>query len=299
MDLSFYKRKTYELAFITPKQGTKITDGQWDVKLVSNPLQGSKWFADPFILDYNDQEIYLLVEEMDYKIKRGRIAKLTINRKTCSITDVKILLDLNTHLSFPAIYRKDNKIYIYPENSASGALQMYEYNINTDELTLIGTLIDEMVTDAIFRTYGGGKYLISTKLPSPNGDFLYIYQEINGEYQLAQNIQFDDQTARGAGDWFEEDARIIRPAQNCNGYYGVGLVFQEVNFENGEFTFREINRIKHPIGYDGMHTFNKYKDLCVIDYRRPIYPYVYYPCKFLYDMIIMCKKFVMAKVCLK
>ena len=71
------------------------------VKWISNGIYKNKWFADPFILDFDDKKITLLVEEFDYSIHRGRIARLVIDRNSWTITDCKIILDLGTHLSFP------------------------------------------------------------------------------------------------------------------------------------------------------------------------------------------------------
>ena len=285
MRLDFYKKKIYELAFIEPIANSKYSDCKWHVRKVVNPYIKEKWFADPFILSYDNEKIVVLVEEMDFKINRGRIAKLIIDINNYTIKDLKILLDLPTHLSFPAIERIGEDIYVYPENSASGHLLKYKYNIETDELSLVEIMVNKPLTDSIMRHYNGKEYVFSTQMPNPNGNILYIYQKINNGYVLLQEKSFIDNTARGAGDWFEENNKIIRPAQDCNGYYGIGLVFQEVTFDGNKFNFKEISRIKHPKGYDGMHTFNQYKDMCIIDYRRPVYPYIYYPCKYISDII--------------
>lgn len=278
--MNFYKKKIYELAFIEPIEDHDLTDCKWHIKKVTNPYKKSKWFADPFILEYDDDKVEVLVEEMDFKIKRGRIAKITIDRSDYSIVDVKILLDLSTHLSFPAIRRYNNEIYVYPENSISGNLNLYRYNTNSQSLDLIRNIIKRPLTDTIIKDIQDTEYIFSTEIPDPNGSRLKIFKRTENDqdsFELWQEYCFPDKTARGAGDWFEEDGKLVRPAQDCNGYYGVGLVFQEVKVENKRFTFTEISRIKHPKGYDGMHTFNKYRDLCIIDFRRPIYPFIYYP----------------------
>ena len=281
----FFKKKRYELAFIEAVHGSKISDCKWVVHKVINPYRKEKWFADPFILDYNDNEIIVLVEEMDFTINRGRLAKLIINRSDYIIKDLKILHDLDTHLSFPAIERIGNEVYVYPENSDSGKLCIYKYNDQDDKLECMQILVNEPLTDTIMRTVDGRKYLFSTKKPDPNGKHLYIYKNVNDKFENFQIVTFTDFSARSAGDWFFEENSWIRPAQDCNGYYGIGLVFQKVIYENGLFRFEEINRIKHPSGYDGLHTFNKYKEICVIDYRKPLYPFIYYPCKFVIDII--------------
>ena len=54
-----------------------ITDGLKGVRVnvVKNPYK-NKWFADPFILEEDENVIHFLVEEFDDSIGRGRIARL-------------------------------------------------------------------------------------------------------------------------------------------------------------------------------------------------------------------------------
>ncbi|MAB95069.1 MAG: hypothetical protein CMC98_03075, partial [Flavobacteriales bacterium] len=93
----------------------------------------NKWFADPFILNMTENEIDLLVEEYDNKIKKGRIAKLVISRNNLRLISMKIVLDLESHLSFPAIYRVDNEVYVCPENSQSGGYFRYTYDFSSEK----------------------------------------------------------------------------------------------------------------------------------------------------------------------
>lgn len=285
MSVPFYKKKKYELAFIEAIDGTRLHEGKWKVHKVHNPYVKNKWFADPFILSYDDNIIEVLVEEMDYGLNKGRIAKLTIDRSTYTIQSLDILLETPTHLSFPAIMRSENDIYVYPENSTSGSLYLYKYNKEEGKLEKVKEIIDEPLTDTIIVDQSDDHYIVSTKIPDPNGKTLQIYKFANGEVIPFHSYEFDDNCARSAGDWYYEDGRLIRPAQDCNGYYGIGLVFQKVTIRDNRFHFEVINRLRHPKGYDGMHTFNKYGDLCIVDFRKPVYPFIYKIAKTIYNLI--------------
>lgn len=285
MSVPFYKKKKYELAFIEAIDGTRLHEGKWKVHKVHNPYVKDKWFADPFILSYDDNIIEVLVEEMDYGLNKGRIAKLTIDRITYTIQSLDILLDIPTHLSFPAIMRIGNDIYVYPENSASGSLFMYKYNKKKGILDKVKEIIGEPLTDTIIVDQLNDRYIVSTKIPDPNGNTLQIYKSSNERFIPFQSYKFDDNCARSAGDWYYEDGSLIRPAQDCNGYYGIGLVFQKVTIRDNRFHFEVINRLRHPKGYDGMHTFNKYGDLCIVDFRKPVYPFIYKIAKTIYNLI--------------
>ena len=70
--------------------------GIWNIGFIENTIDGilngeellirpikhpfkDRWFADPFILDYNDNQIILLVEDLLIKEDKGRISKLIID----------------------------------------------------------------------------------------------------------------------------------------------------------------------------------------------------------------------------
>ena len=135
------------------------------------------WFADPFILGIDDAHIYVRVEEFYYPIERGRISKLTINRNTYQLEKIDVILELPTHLSFPAIIRKDGKTYIYPENSESGKLALYEFDTASNKCIPSKILCERPLTDAIITDLFGENQIFSTELPNPNKNILGVYQD--------------------------------------------------------------------------------------------------------------------------
>lgn len=261
---------------------------RWSLGFIENPLSDivngkpykihyvegipkDRWYADPFILDYNDNVITLLVEEWRYNRKKGRIAKIVIDRNNYSLCEEKIILELDTHLSFPFIQRINNKIYVSPENSESGEWNRYEYDVITEKLNKVGTTVYEPLVDAIETDVFGKSLIFATHLPKASGSLLSMYSDSGN---LIRDIQFSSNVARSAGDFFKVDGKVYRPAQDCNGGYGKAIIIQEVTQkENDDFSFREILRIMstHPKFQRGCHTFNNYKNLTVIDvfsYRR-------------------------------
>ncbi len=234
-----------------------------------------RWFADPFIVDVDTDHITLLVEEFLHSTGRGRLARLTVSRADYSLLQNDTLLDLDTHLSFPMIVRKQGKVYICPENSQSGKLNIYEYDAADGRCIPCGTMSEEPLVDAIWEEIDGDEYLFATQQPSPNGNKLEVYKkDDDGEYRHCQDLTFNDNIARNGGAFFRIDGKMYRPAQDCNGGYGRGLSIQQVTHRDGKFEMTETARIKSPRGYrdHGMHTLNEYKDVTVIDissYRFP------------------------------
>ena len=235
---------------------------------VKNPYAEECWFADPFILDVTDTTITLLVEEMRYAVHVGRIAKLTIDRGTMAITDMKIILEEPTHLSFPNILRENGKIYVYPENHDSGELNLYEYDEGKEQLVKVRTLCKQPLTDAVMTDVFGKRQIYSTQMPNPNGNVLNVYEaNENGVFIQSLSISFADKHARMAGQFFTYKGKIYRPAQDCNKVYGGAVVIEDVQFGADKIQIHYVKTLKstHPVLRKGMHTLNECNGVVVID----------------------------------
>lgn len=239
----------------------------------------NRWFADPFILSFDENEIVLLVEDYWDTDRLGRISKLVVDRHKYEIKDVKDILQLETHLSFPAIIRGGDKVFIYPENSRSGGLWLYEYNPQTDECKKNQELSDQPLTDAIITNLFGKKQIISTKEPNPNKNVLDVYDwdDEKESFEHSESITFEENIARNAGDFFEYDGTIYRPAQECNQMYGHAVSLQKVEKTDNGYSFTEVRRIMPPKGAFGIHTFNTYYGLTVIDMKVFRHPWIAKP----------------------
>lgn len=240
-------------------------------------IPNDRWFADPFILDVTTNHIILLVEEFFYYNQKGRIAQLTISRADFMLVKNETVLDLDTHLSFPAIIRKKDRILIYPENSASKGLDIYEYDMVSNKCSLVKRICNQPLTDAVLATFDGKQYILSTQMPEPNKNILYVYEpDENGEFKKVDEVSFDDNIARNGGDFFSIGGKVYRPAQCCNGGYGRALSIQRIKETAGKFSFEEVSRLKSPSRrFDqGIHTLNQNKGVLVIDVRGYRWPLI-------------------------
>lgn len=238
--------------------------------IVKNPYP-NKWFADPFILEEDDENIQFLVEEFDYSVGRGRIARLVVDKKDNEIKECSIILDLPTHLSFPVIYHVDGEIYVHPENSASGSSYIYRYDRAEDKLVEPQLMVNEPIADAIILKDGDNYRMYATRVPDTNGCTLheYVSNRIFGPYNHVGEDSFDKNTARMAGMFLTlADGQIIRPAQDCFGDYGKAVIMY-----NGHV---ELCRL-FPTSYKhaGIHTFNTLGQTFVIDIKKYDYPLLY------------------------
>jgi len=230
---------------------------------------------DPFILAENEHFIQFLVEEFDSCVNRGRIARIVVDKKCDTITECHIILDLPTHLSFPAIYRdEEGFIYVHPENSASGKSSIYRYDKAEDKLVEPLELVDKPLTDAIIQ-YENGKYIMyATEIPGEAGPFLKVFESdsILKPFVKVNEIDFGNRTARMAGQFLKTEYGIIRPSQDCIYDYGEAVLF---------YRGKEIIGELRPSGwrYEGIHTFNTYQNTFVIDLKKYNHAWIHYHLK--------------------
>lgn len=266
------------------------TSNKWNVGFIENSLEEildgktplnikwmkhnckHSWFADPFILSADENYIYVLVEEFYDPINRGRISKLTIDNESYVLKRIDVVLELPSHLSFPAIKRVGEKVYIYPENSASGKLILYEYDSVSNHCEPVEVLCDSPLTDAILTDVFGEERIYSTQLPTPNKNVLGLYQKQG----LVSKYMFKTNTARNAGDWFTFENCIYRPAQDCSKTYGGAVIIQKVIENGGNLSFVDVRRIEsnNEIFNQGLHTFNYAYGISIVDakgFRHPLF----------------------------
>lgn len=258
---------TWDIAY-TDFCPSLLTEGiNWrNVRTVKNPYK-NKWFADPFILDNTESQLTLLVEEFDYSFKKGRIARITINKNTNTIDNCNIILELPTHLSFPAIYRRDGKVFVHPENSASGSSYIYEYDVANDRLVNPRLMIDQPITDAIIKQEGDKYKMFATCMPNPNGEILkeFVSNSFIGGYKEIGQTIYPNNTARMAGHYIISDGIDYRPAQCCKDEYGQAVVI----YDDKDLITTIVPKLSK---YDGLHTFNVYDHVLVMDLKKYDYP---------------------------
>ncbi len=240
-----------------------------------------RFFADPFILRMDETAIYVLVEEMMFHTK-GVISLLTVDPRSYSLIDRKVILDLDTHLSYPAIFRENGKIYLYPENYASGQLSLYELDLDGLSLKHVRQLVDKPLTDATVYAAPDGKFYMISTLSSNSRDnaYLFVNDSMSDGFKVSKDpVVTGKDRSRCGGGFFHAGGRLFRPAQNCSRRYGGALKIMEVvRCEQSDYFEIECFDLKpHSWRYNlGMHTLNFDPDcrLAVIDSYGYLYPFI-------------------------
>lgn len=240
------------------------------IKWLKHPYN-DRWFADPFIYKVTDDDIVVFVEECKlFEYPKGIICELVIDRKTMRLKERYVMLETETHLSYPAIIHHEGKVFVYPENGASGKLNIYEYDEANHKLVNPTCILDEAVADATIMQSIEGYRLIATKYPeTQEKSYLYESNSLFGPYKQVSErpCQENRSCSRPGGNWIEALQGYFRPAQDCSKHYGGALSIMQVNLENNNYQEQEYCRIE-PLSYkysSGVHTINFYDGLCVVD----------------------------------
>lgn len=249
---------------------------------LKNPYK-DRWFADPFLLEVTEDTIKVFVEERMVIADRGYLSELVIDRKSFEIKERYVILETDSHLSYPAIIKMDRHIYVYPENALGGPLKMYEYDAVKHQLVNPKVILNERVADSTILEKNSKYYIIAVKYPeSLEKAYLYESDSIAGPYiQIGdESVQLSRSCSRPGGNWFYANNNLYRPAQDCSVNYGGGLKVMQVDSLN-PFQEQEMFSVQ-PLNYKynlGVHTINFLNGLAVIDgygYLYPLFGRFYY-----------------------
>ena len=145
---------------------------------------------------------------------------------------------------------------------------MYEYHSDSESLTFVQTICDDVVWDSYITEAFGDPFLFTTS----QGDYqLDIYRWDTGTERFVPHREYhsDHPNSRLGGAVFEYKSEYYYPAQDCSRNYGSAIDIKRIDYRNGEFVTITIKHLvsPHP-GYQfGMHTLNEYNGLVVIDVK--------------------------------
>lgn len=237
--------------------------------------ESNKYFADGFVFE-KDNKLQIFCENYDYKAGPANLMCIDLDKETFEIIDKKVVLDNQSHLSFPYVFKFENKIYCLPEASASGKLELYKWNSEHKSLDFVKTLLPDYaaVDPAIF--YHNDKWWIFANELNNSNTLLNIFHSDNlkGPYfPHHQNpVKTDIRSSRSAGKIVKNDNDVLRPAQDSALTYGSRIVISKIlKLSENEFkeeafaflspeNFRKYNK--------GLHTLSFSENYVLIDAKR-------------------------------
>lgn len=237
-----------------------------------------RFFADPFVYSWNDEQIVVFVEELEFDKPVGRLTELIVDAKTKKLLGKHTLLQLNSHLSYPAIICNNGEVFVYPENGANGKLTLYKYERGEHKLKEVGVVVEEGLTDATIHKIGEDYYMFATKVPNTQEDlYLYKSKRFDGDYKEIGLVSQGRENSRSAGNLFEAEGNLYRPAQNCSKRYGGAVEIMKCKISSVGKYSEEHSFSLNPTSFKyniGLHTINFHKGGCVIDGYGFLYPII-------------------------
>ena len=102
-----------------------------------------RFFADPFLLEEDDNSLYILAEEYLFSEGKGRIVKLCVAKGTKELISNERLIETEYHLSYPFVYGDE----IIAEQQKSGKWIAYDKRGRESRILSNTGLIDSTIFD--------------------------------------------------------------------------------------------------------------------------------------------------------
>jgi len=242
------------------------------------PPPGHFW-ADPFPVADADG-YWIFFEEAPFRTQRGRLCVMRMDRSGRCETPVRVM-DEDSHLSYPFVFRAGNQTYLVPETSATRSVRLFRAKRFPFEWEQEETLLQDVrAYDPTLAEIDGRWWMFVNLAPEGGSSWdelhLYSADRPQGPWQAHPRnpVVSDVRSARPAGHLFEHGGRRYRPAQDCSLGYGSGLVIQRIDRINPrEYAEVEASRIRPDWNRRvvGVHTLNRAGDLTIMDciYRAP------------------------------
>jgi hypothetical protein len=271
---------------------TRGKEGQWFVAMRPNSLahitntdavnlggfkevslpSGTGSMADPFLWDSGGRT-YLFFEEVATGSSRGRLACIEVLGDG-SFSKMQIILDQPYHLSYPCVVEDRGELFLLPEASEVGRVDLYRFSRFPSEVELVAPLVQGLAlvdTTPIFLN--DRWYFFTTTLQPFMETLLFWSNRLEGAWNLhpCSPISCSVKNSRSAGNLFWMDGRLYRPTQDCSVRYGYAIQVNEIiRLTPTEFEERTVNRVL-PVwqpGLLGTHTWNQSRRVQVIDGYR-------------------------------
>jgi len=239
---------------------------------------GQRYFADPFVFTH-EGTTHVFIEELPKATGKGIISHFTLSEDGTP-SSVAPVLESDVHLSYPFIFVHEGSIYMLPESSAAGGLDLYRAKRFPHEWEKITRLIEGRIHDATLFAHDERWWIAagSENFQSSSWDGLSLFyaDSLTGPWQPhpLNPVLVDAAAARPAGALWRDDAgRLIRPAQDCTGGYGSRLTLRAMTRLDPE-TFAEetVGTVSFAArsGISGPHTLSRGGGFEVIDlFARP------------------------------
>lgn len=241
------------------------------------PPSGHFW-ADPFVVA-DGASAHVFFEDFEYKDRKGRISVLTFDGAG-RYGPAHRVLEADSHLSYPFVFRHDNRLFMIPESAAAGTVDLYECVDLPLQWVFRRSLLNNvhLVDASVVEWQGLWWMFASLELPPGlrGSDILVLYvaaDPVTGDWREhpASPLLVDVTGSRPAGAPFVCEGSLYRPSQDGTRGYGWGIVVNEVlSLTPAHYRERPVAMVSPDFAKRscGFHTMNRAGGKVVMDACR-------------------------------
>ena len=237
------------------------------------PDDGARYYADPFLFPHEGR-LWLFCEEFPYATGKGLISVVEMGPQG-PVGTPKPLLEESCHLSYPQVFAHGGEIYMVPETSARGTIELWRAEQMPDHWVKVATLVEGVVAaDATILRHGDLWWLFAATEERGQSSWdclsLFFAPALEGPWtaHAGNPVIIDARAARPAGRMFMRGPELWRPVQDCSAGYGSALAFARVTRLTPDAYAQEVGPSLRPLpGWKarGAHTLDAAAGVEVID----------------------------------
>ncbi|MDA8819490.1 hypothetical protein N9N66_02735 [Schleiferiaceae bacterium] len=227
------REDVWHLAFLRKADIARLSMHRF--KLIEIPKD--RFWADPIAVEYQNKTL-VYFEDFPKKAGKGHISVIEIPAKgNVDYQKAKIVLKKNYHLSYPFVFQNKGDLYMVPESASNNQIDLYRCSGEPNEFEFVRTLIPNIKaldSTLLFKdnTWWLFANVVSHPAMSSYEELFLFYTDdlLKGEWieHPMSPIVSDVSKARPAGQIFEREGALYRPAQICTPVYGFGIAINKI-----------------------------------------------------------------------
>jgi hypothetical protein len=192
-------------------------------------------YADPFLFEHEDRH-HLFCEEMLPGSNRAVISHTELHPDGIPCDPPTTVLEAPYHLSYPFVFAHEGEIFMIPETSAQGRVELYRATNFPGGWRRESILLDGLIaSDATLLAHDGRLWLfVGVAVPNATMlDELHLFSAAvpGGPWHPHPRnpVVSDVRCARPAGAIQRWGSRLVRPGQDGSRRYGGAVSFREID----------------------------------------------------------------------
>jgi hypothetical protein len=241
------------------------------------PVDPTTFYADPFVFE-QDGTSFLFAEAYPYAAGKGHLVCADVGEGAAEL-DFRTILERPWHLSYPYVFEWESQIYLAPEGSTHGGVEIYRATAFPWAWERAHHLLpDWPLVDATIFDHDGRLWLLAGAATPGGSDwdelFAWHAPALAGPWtpHRLNPIKSDCRSARPGGRPLRLGGRLLRPAQRCERHYGEALAWLEIRTLTPD-AFEEVEIAVWRAGGDGVsgpHGADFGARLSAVDFRKPL-----------------------------